>query len=40
MIQDSVTYVLINCLNIDGFVRIGTLYNHSGFPEYEIYRSL
>ena len=31
-------HVLINCLNIDGFIRIGTPYNHSGFPEYEIYR--
>ena len=31
-------HVLINCLNIEGFIRTGTPYNQSGFPEYEMYR--
>lgn len=31
-------HVMINCLKIDGFIRIGTSYNESGFPEYEMYR--
>jgi len=31
-------HVMINCLKLDGFIRIGTSYNESGFPEYEMYR--
>ena len=31
-------HVMINCINLEGFIRIGGTYNNTGFPEYEIYR--
>ena len=31
-------HVMINSLKVDGFIRIGSSYNESGFPEYEMYR--